>query len=298
MARQSEVGSSGGLKSEQLIGALERAAAGNSADLYRQLEMLSGLPGPRMNTILAAGFALDCARLGAKVDRLIWDMASLPANEARGASGKEFLSVCGVLGIGARAASSKDLQVKALSMLEDRADDLRFHVRDAVPLALASMGAKMPDLPGRVMPWMDRYFHAAAVILALAEPVWLETFGKNDYEAPFELLEAAYQLAHNAPRAAQRYPGHKALVDALAKVPTDFAKRFGLPMLDKLLAWAEKSRPELRDAILANLTDTGLKKPYGDEIEKIKAAVIVSKGPPRDPSRIVQGMRGRGKKRR
>ena len=69
-------------------------------------------------------------------------------------------------------------------------------------------------------------------------------------------------------------------------------------MLDKLLAWAEKSRPELRDAILANLTDTGLKKPYGDEIEKIKAAVIVSKGPPRDPSRIVQGMRGRGKKRR
>jgi len=296
MARQSEAAS--GLKSGQLVAALEKAAAGNVADLFRELEMQSGLPGPRMNTHLATGFAMDCARLGAKVDRLIWDMASLPANEARGASGKEFVCVCGVLSIGARAAVSNDLRDRALAMLEERADDLRFHVRDAVPIALASMGAKMPDLSARVMPWMDRYFHAAAVILALAEPIWLETFGKNDHEAPLELLEAAYQLAHNAPRAAQRYPGHKALVDALSTVPTELAKRFGMPMFDKLLAWAEKSRPELRDAILANLTDSGLKKPFGDEIEKIKKAVEISKGPPRDPSRIVQGMRGRGKKRR
>lgn len=293
MARQE----TGGIKSVDISAALARAAGGSTGDLYRQLELQSGLPGPRMNTRLAVAFALDAARLGAKVDRLIWEMASLPANEARGASGKEFVCVCGVLAIGARAAEDPALRPRALELLESRCDDLRFHVREAVPEALAMLGAEMPDLCEHVRPWMENYFHAAAVILALADARWLETFRKGEHAAPLELLDAAYQLAHDAPRAAFRYPGHKALVDALTKVPKELARRFGLPVFDLLEVWAAKSRPELRDPILANLTDPGMKKPFADSIDRIKKALDDSKGPPRDPTRIVQGMRGRGKKR-
>ena len=293
MARQE----TGGIKSGEVTAALGRAAGGSPAELYRQLELQSGLPGPRMNTRLAVAFAQDAARLGAKVDPLLWEMASLPANEARGASGKEFVCVCGVLAIGVRAAEDPALRPRALELLESRCDDLRFHVREAVPDALATLGAKMPDLCDHVRPWMENYFHAAAVILALRDPQWLETFGKGEHEAPLELLDAAYQLASDAPRAAFRYPGHKALIEALTRVPKELARRFGLPVFELIEAWAPKSRPELRDPILANLDDPGMKKPFADEIDRIKKALDVAKGPPRDPSRIVQGMRGRGKKR-
>ncbi len=290
-----------GLRSAELTAALERAIEGKPADLYRQLELQSGLPGPRVNMNLGIAFAQECARIGPKVDELTYAMANLPPDEARGASGKEFLSVCGVLGIGARATAAKENAVRdrALVLLEEKADDPRFRVRDAVPLALAMIGSKMKDELGeRLEPWMDRYFHAAAVIRALAEPSWLETFGHDDYYQPINLLHAAFVLAHEAPRSAFRYPGHKALVEALGWGPKSVARRFSQQMFDRYGIWAEYVKvPELREAILTNIDDTQMKKPFRDEIKRIKELIEVGKGPPRDPTIIRHGTRGRGKKR-
>jgi hypothetical protein len=285
----------------ELSVALESAVAGKTAELFRRLELASGLPGPRVNLQLALGFAADCARLGSKADALAYGMANLSASELRGASPQEFLSMCGVLAVGARAAVAKENAVreKALLLLEEKADDPRFRVRDAVPLALAMLGAKMKgDLAERVEPWMDRYFHATAVIRALADPTWLETFAVDDYYAPITLLHDAFMLAHEAPRSAARYPGHKALVEALGYVPKALARRFGVPMFDRFGIWAEGVKiPEMRDVILANLDDPQMRKPFGNEIKRIKSLVEGSKKPPRDPTRLIQGMRGRAKKR-
>ncbi|MBX3263427.1 MAG: hypothetical protein KIS78_15690 [Labilithrix sp.] len=290
-----------GLRSAELAAALDRAIAGKRADLYRQLELQSGLPGPRVNMNLGLAFAHECARLGARSDELAYAMASLPPDEARGASGKEFVSVCGVLAVGARATSAEEgaVRERALALLEEKADDPRFRVRDAVPLALAALGSAMKgELAERVEPWMDRYFHATAVIRALAEPAWLETFATDDPGPPLRLLQAAYDLAHDAPRSAFRYPGHKALVEALGSAPKAVARRFSAPMFERYAAWAEKVKiPELRDAILANVDDTQMKKAFGEEMKRIKALVQQSKGPPRDPTILRHGTRGRGKKR-
>mgnify|MGYP001068924744 CR=1 FL=1 len=289
------------LRSQDLVAALDKAVAGDTADLFRQLEVGSGLPGPRMNLQLAIAFAHECARYGPKVDPLAYRMASLSPDEARGATPKEFLSVCGVLAVGARGMVAKENAVRdrALVLLEDKADDFRFRVREAVPLALAMLGCKMHGaLAERLEPWMDRYFHAAAVILALAEPTWLETFAVDDYYAPINLLHAAFFLAHDAPRSAFRYPGHKALVEALKVAPKAIGRRFGIPMFDRLQIWAEQvTVPEMREVILANLDDPQLKKPFGYEIKRIKQTIEAGKKPPRDPTRIVHGTRGRGKKR-
>jgi hypothetical protein len=286
---------------DDLAELLPKAAAGETAELFRRLEVGSGLPGPRMNLNLAVAFAHACAQVGPKVDDLVYRMANLPAGEARGAAPREFLTVCGVLGIGARAMAAKENAVRerALALLDARADDPRFRVRDAVPLSLAMLGSKMKDdLADRVEPWMDRYFHAAAVVRALAEPAWLETFEVEDYYAPINLLHDAFLLAHDAPRSAIRYPGHKALVEALSYAPKAVAKRFGIPMFDRLLMWAELVKvPELRDVILANLDDAAQKKPFREEIRLIHAAIEAGKKPPRDPTRLVQGMRGRAKRR-
>src|SRR5690348_1474785 len=122
--------------------AIEAAIGGKTAELFRRLELGSGLPGPRVNLPLALGFAHDCVRLGAKADKLAWAMATLPPDEARGASPKEFLSMCGVLAVAFSAAPAPAAQrTRALALLEEKADDPRFRVRDAVPLALAALGA-------------------------------------------------------------------------------------------------------------------------------------------------------------
>lgn len=289
-----------GLRSADVTAALERAIAGSTADLFRQLELQSGLPGPRMNTGLALGFAAECVAIGPKVDELVYRMANLHPDEARGASGKEFLSVCGVLAVAARAAAGTPAaRDRALALLEDKADDPRFRVRDAVALALATLGEKMKSgLGDRVEPWMDRYFHAAAVIRALAEPMWLETFPIEDYYQPINLLHAAFMLAHDAPRSAFRYPGHKALVEALGTVPRAIARRFSQQMFDRYAIWAERVKvPELREAILQNISDSQMKKAFREEIARIRDLVDASKGPPRDPTIIRHGTRGRGKKR-
>ena len=289
------------VRSEELLGAIATAFIGKTDNLFRFLEIHSGLPGPRMNDHLAVGFALECARIGSQSDALLKQMASLPPNEARGASTKEFLSVCGVLGTAARAASIKDkaAREKAVLLLEEMAEDVRFRVRDSVPMGLAMLGAVMKDdLADRVEPWMDRYFQAAAVIRALAEPAWLETFPLEDYYAPINLMHAAFMLAHGAPRSAFRYPGHKALVEALSSAPKALARRFRLPMYDRYMIWASGVQiPELREVILANVDDSQMKKAFGPDIKRIREAVEGSKKPPRDPTRLVKGMRGRGRKR-
>jgi hypothetical protein len=253
-----------------------------------------------MNLDVALAFSQDCARLGPKVDPLIFRMAKLTPEEARGASPMEFLVVCGILAVGARVAADDQSHWadEALALFEAKADDLRFRVRDAVPLALAMMGSKMKgELVTRTVPWMDRYFHAAAVIRALAEPLWLETFTARDADSAIDLLHVAFLLCHDAPRSAVRYPGHKALMEALASAPRAVAKRFPQKMFERFITWATYvTVPELRDVILTNISGPELKKTWGHEIARVRDAIEQGKKPPRDPTLIRHGTRGRGKK--
>ncbi len=286
---------------------IEAAIGGRTHDLFRRLEIASGLPGPRANEHLAIAFAHDCARFGARVDPLVRNMASMSADDARGGSPREFLVMCGVLASTARALDSKaqdKLQRKAraevVAMLEEHADDLRFRVREAVAISLAMLGAVMKsELAFMVEPWMDRYFHAAAVALAISQPSWLETFAATEHELPIQLLHQAFLLAHDAPRSAERYPGHKALIEALAVAPGLVARRFPQPMFEQLATWAAYVKvPELRDAILQNIERPEFKKSWGDQIKHVQSLIEQGKAPPRDPTIIRHGTRGRGKKRR
>lgn len=287
------------MKNLDLAELVTRATQGKKEELFRRLELGSGLPGPRANLNLALEFAQTCAHAGASADALVYAMANEPPTELRGEAAKEFLAMCGVLAIAARAQVEPKLRDKALELFEEKADDPRFRVRDAVPLALSMLGTKMhADLAERALPWMDRYFHAAAVLRALTDRTWLETFGQKEGELPIRLVDQAFHLAANAPRSDARYPGHKALVEVLAYAPKAFAKRFGMAMFDQMAEWAPTVKmPDLRDAILANLDDSQLKKPFANEIRKIKELVESSKAPPRDPTKIIAGMRSRGKKR-
>src|SRR5580704_14988006 len=116
---------------------LTDAVAGKRQPLFDLLARGSRLPGPRINGDLADAFAQACRTRGAAADAVALALARLSADEAPGGMALEFLPVCGIYALGARAAADPGVRATFLAELHARADDLRFRVRDAVVESLA-----------------------------------------------------------------------------------------------------------------------------------------------------------------
>jgi hypothetical protein len=280
--------------------ALDDAMVGRRGPLYELLARGSGLPGARVNAALASTFAQTCRGLGRRADAVALAMAHLSADEAPGATALEFLPVCGLAALGARAAADEGVRTRFLMELHARADDLRFRVRDAVIEALARIGGATGDtLANDVAPWMDGYFHAAAVVRALAHEAWLSNL--HDAGPVVARFDEAFVLARDAPRAAARYPGRKALVEALGLAPGHVAARFGVPVFDMLARWSAVEHPELRNAITATTRSPRLVGRFATEIERVRRALLDALPPKRNPdhdfgpTRDRSGARRRGK---
>ncbi len=282
---------------EELATRLARAIQGDAAPLYQLLANTGGLPGVRVNARTVEAFARACGATGAGADRLVMRMVTLDALEAPGASEREILPVCAVAALGARAAGDPERVAEVLAAIHDRADDLRFRVREAVPDALARIGAASGEaLVGRLDGWMDGFFHAAAVVVALAKPLWLDTLKEG--EAAIARFDEAWTLAVEAPRSSARYPGYKALLEALSYAPGVLAARFRAPMFEAMVRWAGTSETPLQETLLANLNGSKMTGRLTDDVERVRRTLKASATPPRDPTEKVQGMRGRGARRR
>lgn len=263
----------------------------------------SNLPGPRINEALAESFASECASRGKSTDAVVrWLITLDPDRAPGGGSGPygagaelEFLPVCGVYAAGARGASDPSARATMLALLHDAAEDLRFRVRDAVPLALERVGARAGDevaVAVAVAEWMDGYFHAAAVLRALVRPGWLPQIAtpKN----AIDLYELAFNLAADAPRAAARYPGFKSLLETLQKTIVPLAMRFGAPMFDALEGLSRCKDPVLRDLITDGLLGTKLISRHREDVERVRMTFKVTAKPVRDPRSLPGPTRQRG----
>lgn len=288
-----------GLRGDALVTGFKEAIAGRPERLYVQLGIQSGLPGTRMNGLLAQAFAVECVGLGKASDKLVFEMALMSPEVAPGASPREFLPVCGTLALGARSAhEKKDLKLRkrVMEILHEASEDMRFRVREIVPVALAKIGAVAGDpLVHELEPWMDGFFHASAALLAMATPEFLAVI--DDQDAALARLDQAYALAKNAARSTSRYPGRKALIEALSTAPIAFAAKFGVPVFDHMVRWSNSEDPELRGAIEAVLRSQKLLTRYAPDVKRVQDALAAALPPPRDPTLAVQGMRGRGKKK-
>lgn len=283
--------------SEPISRALDAAIDGRTAALFDLLARGSRLPGPRPNDALADAFAQACRNLGARADRVAYAMARLSVDEAPGATALEFLPLCGVLAIGARAAADPAKRQSLVAELHAHADDLRFRVRGAVVVALSQVGGAAGDgLVAAATAWMDGYFHAAAVLEALAREPWLSQI--HDAAGAIGRLDEAFDLARDSPRAASRYPGRKALVEALARLPVALAIRFGAPVFDALLRWTSTEDPELRNILCGILADTRLVSRFGLDVERVRRGLDATHPPPRNPDHDVGPTRDRSKRRR
>jgi hypothetical protein len=196
-----------------------------------------------------------------------------------------------------------------LSELHAHADDLRFRVREGVVEGLARIGGSAGEaLAGEVNPWIDGYFHAAAVVRALGREQWLTSL--RDPGEALRLLDQAFHLALDAPRSAARYPGHKALLEALDEAPRRLAVRFGVPVFDLLEQWARVKDPVLRALVERIAQDEGkgdkanaakLAGRFRAELERVRKALAATEPAPRNPdhdhgpSRDRSGGRARGR---
>jgi hypothetical protein len=277
--------------------ALDAAILGRADLLIAFLCKHSHLPGVRCNLKLAEAFGEECAIRGSASDALLLEMVSISADGAPGATSSEFLPVCAVYGLAKRGAKDLAFRDKALVALKEASDDLRFRVRDAVSQGLAILGAANPDdTVKRLAKWTDGFLYAANVVEALSVPAFLE--GIRDGEETVRRLDECFQVAINAPRSAERYPGYKSLLEGLAKVPGLVAARFGAPVFDMLVSWTKAKEPMLREAILKTVQSARLKGRYAEDVRRVEEALIASEPKPRDPTMIVKHTRHRGSPRK
>lgn len=282
---------------DPLARALSEAIGGRPAALRDRLARGSRLPGTRMNTELADAFAQACRARGAAADATALALAGLSVDEAPGATALEFLPVCGLIALGARAAADERVRARFVAELHAHADDLRFRIRDAVVDALARVGGAAGDALVRdVASWMDGYFHAAAVVRALASEAWLASL--HDADAAVARLDDAFALLRDAPRAAARWPGHKALLEALGAAAATVATRFGVPVLDMLERWSATHDPVLRELVETTLRSRKLAGRLGPEVDRVQRALAASRPAPRNPDHDVGPTRDRSKQRR
>jgi hypothetical protein len=283
--------------SDPLARALDAAVTGRREPLFDLLARGSHLPGTRMNTALADAFAHACRARGAQADPVALSLARLSAGEAPGATALEFLPVCGLYALGARAAADQTVRERFIAELHAHADDVRFRSRDAVVQALARVGDAAGDALVRdVAPWMDGYFHAAAVVLGLALDPWLGRL--HDVDAVLARLDEAFSLANAAPRAAARWPGHKELLLALERATPCVAVRFGVPAFDMLVRWSVVKDPVLRETIARALRSPKLAGRHGSEVERVRRALDATRPAPRNPDHDVGPTRDRSGNRR
>jgi hypothetical protein len=285
------------MSTDPLTIALAEAVGGRRQRLFDLLARGSRLPGPRINEDLAEAFAVACRSAGVRADAVALAMARLSADEAPGATPLEFLPVCGLRALGARAAADAGVRGAMMAELHAHADDLRFRVRDAVVEGLARVGAASGERTvDDVASWMDGYFHAAAVLRALSADGWLSAV--HDADPVTARLEEAFVLVRDAPRAAARWPGHKALLDALGEAPVAFAARLGVPVFDLLARWAAVRDPAIQAALAKVLGAKRLAGRFGVEVERVRAAEHAARPAPRNPDHDVGPTRDRSKSRR
>ncbi len=292
-----------GLRSEELRAALADALAGRAKRLGDLLALHGGLPGVRANLALAGAFGEAVAGAG-KGARALLD--GLRADPAEADSARAFLPIAAAYGYAARLEG--DPRHAWEGVLELAADD-RAPVRMALVAALSAWCARaagnVDQLVARAGEWLeleDREHAYAAQAIALdviADRRGLE--GLEDPRALLGWLERLLEAVASAPRAAERSVARRKMLAALpaALAETAASLRAGHDGVAWLIERAaEAHHADLHRAMERTIDELrrGSRAQRSETLEALRAALATTVKPPRDPTRIREGVRARGKK--
>ena len=180
------------------------------------------------------------------------------------------------------------MRKNAIALLHDASEDVRFRVREIVPIALAKLGAMMGDaLVHDLASWMDGFFQASAALLAMAQPSFLPAHRRRRRRA-------------RAPRRGLRARQERRAIDlALSRSQgarrraRDRPRRHGwrasaCPCSITSSRGRTPRCPSSAAAIEAVLARSKLTSRYATELKRVRAALDASLPPPRDPTLAVR----------
>lgn len=281
------------IRNEKLSAGIDRAVdEGDAGPLLELLRRSSGLPGPRPNIELARAVGGALARREGRADALLRDLAR---------SDDEYLRIVAAMTLVLRSLLATEKKkhgraAEALADLQQVAEDPRHLVRtgivEALRVRLLALGEPAVD---ELSAWTDGYLQAHVALEALADRMLLTRL--SSAEPVLARLDEAFTLADRSPRAAERTQGMRALRQGMPAQIVLLAGRF-----HETIAWLEdktaSTRPETRRVVsdaIAALRRTVISDA---DAERLSAKLAASGKPPRDPSRVVQGTRKRGRGRR
>lgn len=185
---------------------------------------------------------------------------------------------------------------EALSDLQELAEDPRHLVRlgivEALRMRIAEVGEPAVH---ELAAWTDGYLQAHVALEALADRTLLNALAAAG--PVLARLDEAFRLADESPRAAERAQGMRTLRQGLPAQIGVFAARY-----PETLQWLERktrsARPETREVVALSIAALRRAVVSDVEAERLSALLGASGKPPRDPSRIVDGTRKRGRGRR
>jgi hypothetical protein len=226
----------------------------------------SGLPGPRGNIEL--GRAAADVRSAAELRR--W--ASIDADAAPTGGAEEFLSFCGVVGLGRLLVEG---DADALDELRLHAEDRRWRVREGVAMALQRWGeADFAALVAAMAQWAGgSLLERRAAAAALCEPALLTDASR--VQAVISVLDSATAGVAGADAAARRSDELKALRKGLGycwSVAVAAAPEVGRPAFATLVDRAvEGGDRDLRWIARENLRKRRLERVDPDWVAALSA---------------------------
>lgn len=212
----------------------------------------SRLPGPRANLELAFAVALE-----GTADQIL-RLASLDSEVAPTNTKKEFLAVCGVIGLGYLAARGEG---DHFSILRGRASDPRWRIREAVALGLQKYGQTSIELLLDLMhEWSNgSLLERRAVVASLCEPSLL--LDRTHASKIIDLIDSiTASLLAETDRGSEEF---KVLRKGLAygwSVVVAAQPSLGKPRMEK---WVASRDPDIRWIMKQNLKKKRLSKMDG-----------------------------------
>jgi hypothetical protein len=212
----------------------------------------SGLPGPRANLELVQRVA-DAGTLEQFQRWLSIDADAAPSNTAR-----EFLPLCGAVGLGRLIAEG---QVELLDDLRRHASDRRWRTREGVAMGLQRLGERdMPRLLAAMRDWSTgSWLERRAAVAALCEPALL-----RDAATVTAVLRLLDQITGSIASALdRRADDFRVLRQALGyawSVAIAAEPRSGRALFDK---WRASENADVQWIVRENLKKNRLKNIYG-----------------------------------
>lgn len=155
---------------------------GDEEEITEYLVSNSNLPSPRGNLELAKAFAEVVEVYASKSPERLWNLCiksiGISSDEAPVNDPKEFLPFCGAYAVGAIGSVSPAFFDKALSCLQELADDLRWRTREAVAMGVQKLLARQPQKTLNALEsWVEdsKWLVMRAVAAGVAEPALLRT---------------------------------------------------------------------------------------------------------------------------